>query len=98
MADNDSNALKAAADAVTIIDMRYRAASINDKIIMKPQRDAAYDAYSKARLKLLEDGVIATDEDVAELEAIRAEIAQAAETQALMIGAARLIAALAKFI
>jgi hypothetical protein len=98
MADNDAKALKAAADALTEIDMRYRAASIDDKEDLKPARDAAFDAYSTARLTLLDDGVVATDADVAELERIRGEIATAAQTQALVIGAGRLVAALAKFI
>ena len=98
MADNDSKVLKAAANAVTEIDMRYRAASIDDKEDLKPKRDAAYDAYSLARLKLLEDGILATDADVALLDEIRLEIEEAAQTQALLIGAGRLIVALAKFV
>jgi len=49
---------------------------------LKPKVDEAYDKYSKARLKLMEEGVLATDTDVVEMRRIRAEIDQAATTQA----------------
>jgi len=64
---------------------------------LKPKVDEAYDRYSQARLNLLKEGVVATDEDVAEMRRIRAEIDQAAATQSLIEGAVRFIAFIAKF-
>ncbi len=64
---------------------------------LKPQVDDAYERYSRARLNLLKEGVLATDEDVAEMRRIRAEIDQAATTQALVSGAIKLGLLLAKY-
>lgn len=102
MIDNDLMVLEDAADAVFSLDQEYRlailAADIDKVEQLKPQVEAAYEKYSLGRLKLLEKGVLATDEDVAEMRRIRAQIEQAATLQTLIKGAVRLAAFLAKFI
>jgi len=94
--DTDLARVEAASPAVTEIDRRYRKATINDQIKLKPKRDEAFAAYSLARLKLLEAGTISTDHDLADMLALKAEIDRAAITQDLIIAAARVAIFLAK--
>ncbi|HWA49766.1 MAG TPA: hypothetical protein VG742_15950 [Dongiaceae bacterium] len=94
--DTDLDTLKAAASSVMKIDQRYRRANVNDKIALKPERDRAFTAYSLARLKLLEDGVLTTAADLKKMQALKAEIDAAAAMQDLIIAAARVAAFLAK--
>lgn len=98
MADNDSEMLKAAGNAVLEIDVRYRGLNIDDKELLKPSRDKAFSEYSSARLKLLKDGVIATDQDVADMQAIKQDIDEAAETQQLIASAVKISGVLGRLI
>lgn len=97
MDDTDALTLQEASTAVSTIDQRYRAANINDKIKLKPKRDEAFNAYTAARLQLLEGGVITTQEDVDAMNDLRKEVEDAAETQALIVAAGRVVFFLAKF-
>jgi len=94
--DNDAEVLRAANDAVIEIDLRYRAASFDDKTVLKPERDRAFHQYQAARLKLLEEGVICTGDDVAEMREIREEVIKAAQTQALLNAIGRVVGFLAR--
>ena len=94
--DNDAEVLKAASETVTEIDLRYRAASFDDKILLKPERDKAFHQYQAARLKLLADGMICTEADVAEMQQLRQEVLQAAQTQALLNAIGRTVGFLAR--
>ena len=67
-------------------------------VSLKPQVDAAFDVYSRARLALLAAGMVATDADVAAMHAIKGDIEQAADTQELLAGAAQLIGLLGRFV
>ena len=102
MLDNDEIILEDAREAAFELDKAYRRAvrnaDLDTMVKLKPQVDAAYEAYSKARLNLLAEGVLATDADVTEMRRIRAEIDQAATTQRLIEGAIRFAAFIVKFI
>lgn len=91
--DNDSIVLQSSASSVNIIDLKYR--ELKDKpseqFRLKKYRDRAFSTYSIARLELLGNEVICTTDDIKEMQAIRKEIEQAAETQGLIQGAIRLI-------
>lgn len=89
--DNNDIFLNEATDAVFIIGVKYRKADINEKQQLRQQRDKAFSAYSIARLMLLEDEVICTDEQVKEMKNIRKEIENAAKIQNLITAFARLI-------
>ena len=101
MADNDEIVLEDAKEAAFSLDKAYRRAMLDadlDKMTeLKPLVDEAYDRYSQARLNLLQEGVLATDEDIAEMRRIRADIDQAATTQALIEGAIKFAAFISKF-
>lgn len=102
MADNDQMVLEDAKEAAFTLDKAYRRAILDadldaaDKL--KPQVDTAHDGYSQARLNLLKEGVLATDEDVLEMRRIRGEIEQAAKIQTMVEGAIRFAAFIAKFV
>ena len=102
MADKDKSILEEAKEAVFSLDKAYRRAvreaDLNKMAELKPEIDKAFDKYSQARLKLLESGVLATDNDLAELRRIRAEIDQAATTQSLVLGAVKFTTFIAKFV
>jgi len=101
VADNDEIVLEDASEAAFILDKAYRRAVLKADLDalteLKPKVDAAYDRVSQARLNLLKDGVLATDDDVGEMRRIRAEIDQAATTQTLIEGAIKLAIFIAKF-
>lgn len=99
--DNDEIVLEDAKESAFQIDKAYRravrAGNLADVRELKPQVDQAFDAYSTARLNLMEAGMLATDDDVAQMRRIRAEIEQAADRQELVAGAIKLAAYLARF-
>lgn len=101
MADNDLQTLEDAKEATFALDKAYRRAILEadlDKIAqLKPKVDKAHDKYSLARLNLLKEGVLATDDDVALMRSIRAEIDQAASTQSLIEGAIKFVAFISQF-
>jgi hypothetical protein len=96
MSDNDSLVLEDASAAVTKIDMKYKAGSINVKRKLKTKRDEAFSEYSNARLRLLQDDTVMKDKDVVEMRRIRAEVEEAANTQKLLVAVGKLIIKLAK--
>lgn len=96
--DPDAQVLQAASEAVTAIDLRYRAASFADKLVLGPERDRAFSAYLDARLQLLADGVICTADDVAEMAKLRDEVNAAAGRQSLLVAAGRVAGFLLKFV
>ncbi|MGD0921755.1 MAG: hypothetical protein ABSA70_08350 [Terriglobia bacterium] len=94
--DNDAEVLNHVASAATAIDLKYRRADFESKLALKDDRDKTFDAYSKARMKLLEEGVICTEKDVREMADIRAEIGRARKTQSILVATGRFLAFLAK--
>jgi hypothetical protein len=101
MPDYDLIILEDAKEAAFALDKAYRRAMLNADLDtmteLKPKVDEAYDRYSSARLRLMSQGTVATEQDVAELRRIRAEIEQAATTQSMILGAIEFIAFLARF-
>jgi hypothetical protein len=95
--DNDSAVLDELAAAVSLIDKKYRRADPVDRSDLKADRDRAFNSYTKARIKLLADGVLATAADVRKMQEIRAEIGRARATQTIIAGAIKLVAFAAKF-
>ena len=96
--DNDEIIITKAAATATSIDIKYKRASPTDKVILKPKRDKAFSAYARARLKLLEEGTLCTNDDVQEMNEIRKQVANARKIQSLVIAIGRFVAFLSKFI
>jgi adenylosuccinate synthase len=102
MPDNDVIVLEDARDAVFTLEKEFRRALRNGDLAaaseIRERLEEAVEVFSKARLKLLEAGVMATDDDMAEMRRIKGEIDQAADRQQLIAGAIRFAGFLAKFI
>ena len=102
MADNDEIVLEDAKEAAFSLDKAYRRAMLDadlDRMTeLKPRVEDAFDGYSQARLNLLLEGVLANDEDITQMRQIRADIDQAATTQALVEGAIKFVGFIAKFV
>jgi hypothetical protein len=98
MADNDDQLLENARKAAQKVDIRYKAANLDGKVMLKSSRDKLFSAYAAARIDLLEDGVIANDEDVQKMKELQAEIDQAATNQLLAEAALKAARFLVKFV
>ena len=96
LADVDGALLKAAEAALDALSDRFFAASAEDQFLLKPQVVQAANGVLNARVLLLAPGILGTEEDVKEAKRIKKVIDKAASTQKLILGAARLIAFLAK--
>jgi hypothetical protein len=93
--DNDALMIEKAGSALTSIQVKYRQSSIRDRMLMRPTLEELLDDYTDYQIKLLKEGVITTEEDLAEMEEIRNKIDQAAKTQQFIEAIARLIAFIA---
>ncbi len=89
--DNDSKTLQVIAQSITIIDLKYRSLPFPEQMKLKPERDKAFSKYVEVRVKLLEEGVITTDDQISEMNEIKEEIDEAAENQAIIVAIGRLI-------
>lgn len=95
MPDNDSKMIEELGVALTSLQIQYRASSISDRMKLWPDLRKALANYNKCQVKLLDDGVVVTDEDLAEMAEIRSDIDKAAETQQLIEAAVRVAAFIA---
>ncbi|QDF29308.1 hypothetical protein [Halarcobacter anaerophilus] len=77
---------------------RYEEADEADKWMMEPSILKAREALLNARLALFKQGVITTSEDLQKLDKIKEEIDNAANTQALIMTAAKFAVFLSTFI
>jgi hypothetical protein len=89
MADNISKVIEDTEAVVEEVDARYRAGTIDDKEDLRDARNDAYTARARARRRQIQGDVVVTDDDVAEMEGLRTEIEQAADTQAIIAGVGR---------
>ena len=97
MKDSDTLAICEASKAVLEIDVQYRLLdNPDDREDPEPARDAAFDAYSRARLNLLKTGVITTEEDLVKMKNLRIKVEEAADVQDLIVAGVRVASFLAK--
>ena len=102
MVDNDLTILDEAKDAAFAFDKAYRRALLNRDLDMamelRPKVNEVYTALSSARMQLLDEGVLATGDDVAEMRRIKSEIDNAADRQRMITGAVKIVGFLGKFV
>lgn len=94
--DHDAEVLKEASRAVLAIDVKYRQADFKTKRQLKPKRDEVYEAYARARLALLAEGMLCTRKDVETMAGIREEVSRAKKLQSLLVAIGRFTAFLAR--
>jgi hypothetical protein len=90
--DEDAEMLKRMGLALTEFQVRYRAASLADRVTMKPLLDELTRDYVDYQLRLLKEGIITSAEDLQEMTEIEAAINRAAQTQELLAALAKTIA------
>jgi hypothetical protein len=88
--------LRAAGDAVTMIDVKYQQASFDEKLDMRDERDRAFHAYSLARNRLLMPGLVIDESDIALIEQFKTEVTQAANLASILVAAAKVASLLAR--
>ena len=88
-ADNDSVMLEQLGFAVVDLQVKYRAASLADRLALRPKLDELLENYATYQVKLLDDGIITTEAELQDMQAIRDAIDQAADTQKLIAALAR---------
>ena len=97
MKDSDTLAIGEASKAVLEIDVQYRLLdNPDDREDLEPARDAAFNAFSRARLNLLKTGVITTEEDLVKMKNLRIKVEEAADIQDLIVAWVRVASFLAK--
>lgn len=88
----DEEVLQTAQSALSELQLRYDTGTSAEKFLLRPQLETAYAKFAAARIKLLESSIITKPEDVTRMGEIKKEIEDAADTQALIFAAARLVA------
>ncbi len=93
--DNDAVMLQQMGNAITDLEVRFRASSLEDRMAMRPSVEQLLNDYAEYRLRLLKEGVITGDQDLAEMRRIQADINAAAQKQDLIKAIARTAAFIA---
>lgn len=89
--DNDAVMLQKLGDAVTALQVKYRSCGLADRMAMKASLDQLMDDYNTYQLKLLKEGIVSTDADLAEMDEIKSAIDAAAQGQAVVAALAKTI-------
>ncbi len=91
MADDNKLALRTLTSTMEEIDIRYMEAEVADKLAMKDELDEAFLAFSRARLRLLQNRVLCNSSCLEKIKEIRQEVEDAANNQQLIKGIIRLV-------
>jgi hypothetical protein len=89
--DNDAVMLQKLGDAVTALQLKYRASLLADRMAMKASLDQLMEDYNTYQLKLLKEGIITTAADLAQMDKIKSDIDAAAKYQKLVAAMAKTI-------
>ncbi len=90
--DSDGIMLEKLGNAVTDMEVKFRDCTLQERVDLRPLLEEMLGDFTQYRLKLLKEGIITTEEQIAEMEAIKKEIDSAADKQALMAAIAKTIA------
>lgn len=91
MANDNKLALRTLTSTMEEIDIRYMEAEVADKLAMKDELDEAFLAFSRARLRLLQNRVLCNSSCLEKIKEIRQEVEDAANSQQLIKGIIRLV-------
>lgn len=91
MADDNKLALRTLTSTMEELDIRYMEADVADKLEMKDELDEAFLAFSRARLRLLQNRVLCNTSCLEKIQGIHQEVKNAANSQQLIKGIIRLV-------
>ncbi|HEY6897275.1 MAG TPA: hypothetical protein VI279_08430 [Rhodocyclaceae bacterium] len=97
MADKDNDALmiRAMGNAVTDLQVRYRAATLDDQAVLAGPLKEMTEDYSDHVARLIKAGTITSDDELAEMASIQKSITDKASRQDLLLAIAKIIALIA---
>ncbi len=93
--DNDAIMLEAMGNALTALQLKYRASKLADRVELRPQLEKLITNYTDFQLRLIAEGIITTAEDLEEMETLKEQIDAAARKQQLAEAIAKTVAFIA---
>lgn len=90
--DRDTQMLQEMGNAVIALQMKFRNSPLADRMAIKPALEELLSDYADYQIRLLKEGIITSEQDLAEMANIRQEIEQAAEKEALLKAIGKTIA------
>jgi len=90
--DRDTQMLQEMGNAVITLQMKFRNSPLADRMAIKPALEELLSDYADYQIRLLKEGIITSEQDLAEMANIRQEIEQAAEKEALLKAIGKTIA------
>ena len=93
--DNDAEMLRVMGNTITDLQIRYRAAKLDDQaVLITPLKELLQD-YGDYQARLLKAGTITSDAELAQMKAIQTAISDDADRQDLLIAIAKIVALIA---
>lgn len=93
--DNDAEMLRVMGNTITDLQVRYRAASLDDQaVLISPLKEMIQD-YGDYQARLLKSGTITSDSELAEMKEIQNWISKNAKRQEMLIAISKIIALIA---
>ena len=89
--DNDSKMLSLFSTALIDLQVKFRSSPIVDRMLIRPSLEELMSDYADYQIKLIKEGTITTDADLAEMSDIKTEIEAAAQKQQLIAAIGRTI-------
>jgi len=89
--DNDAEMLQQLGNQITDLQVKYRALPIDEQMVIYPALKQLLEEYARYQSKLLMVGIIATDEDLAEMRQLKAAVDAAADKMDLLAAVGKLI-------
>jgi recombinational DNA repair protein RecT len=90
--DRDTQMLQEMGNAVITLQMKFRNSPLADRMAIKPALEELLSDYADYQIRLLKEGIITSEQDLAEMADIRQEIEQAAKKEALLKAIGKTIA------
>jgi len=93
--DRDTQMLQEMGNAVIALQIKFRNSTLADRMAIKPALEELLSDYADYQIRLLKEGVITSEGDLAEMNNIREEIEHAAKKEALLKAIGKTIAFIA---
>lgn len=90
--DNDAVMLEKLGNAIVDLQVKYRAAPLKDRMLMRPSLDELLKDHAQYSSRLIKEGVITSEQELEEMKEIKNQIDSAASTQALIAALGKTIA------
>ena len=83
--DKDALMISTLSNALIDLQVKYRSYPVLERIKIRPELEGLLREFSAYQLKLLDEGVITTDQDLQEMKQIKEGIDQAADEQQMIL-------------